>query len=97
MLWKYKAHLCVDGSQQLKGEVYTKSYAPVVQWSTVCLVMILASMMNLESRQIDFDQAFTQADLEDNVYMHLPQGWQVDDTNNWCIKLNKKPKWSSPS
>ena len=88
MLWKYKAHLCIDGSQQLKGEDYTESYAPVIQWSTVCLVMI-ASMMNLESRQIDFNQAFTQADLKDDVYMHLPQGWQVDDTNNWCIKLNK--------
>jgi hypothetical protein len=46
-------------------------------------------MMNLESRHVDFDQAFTQADLEDNVYMHLPQGWQVDATNDWCIKLNK--------
>ena len=89
MLWKYKAHLCIDGSQQLKGEDYTESYATVIQWSTVCLVMILASMMNLESRQIDFDQAFTQADLKDDIYMHLPQGWQVDATNNWCIKLNK--------
>ena len=80
MLWKYKACLCIDGGQQLKGEDYTESYAPVIQWSTVHLVMILVSMMNLESRQINFDQAFTQADLEDDIYMCLPQGWQVDDT-----------------
>jgi hypothetical protein len=51
--------------------------------------MILASMMNLESQQIDFKQAFMQANLEDDVYMCLPQGCQVDNTDNWCIKLNK--------
>ena len=68
---------------------YTESFAPVVQWSTVRLVMILASMLHLESRQIDFTQAFTQADVEEAVYMRLPQGWQVDDTDNWCIKLKK--------
>ena len=64
-LWKHKARLCVDGSRQIQGLDYTESFAPVVQWSTVRLVMILASMLNLESRQIDFTQAFTQADVEE--------------------------------
>jgi len=91
-LWKHKANLCVDGSRQLPGldyTDYTESFAPIVQWSTVRLVMILVSMLNLESCQIDFTQAFTQADIEEDIYMRLPQGWQVDDTDNWCIKLKK--------
>jgi len=46
-------------------------------------------MMNLESHQIDFEQGFAQADLEDDIYMCLPQGWQVNDPNDWCIKLSK--------
>ena len=88
-LLKHKARLCVDGSRQVAGEDFTESYAPVVQWSTVRLVMMLSTILGLESRQVDFDQAFTQADLDDDVFMRLPPQWEFDDTDDWCIKLKK--------
>ena len=57
-LLKHKARLCADGSQQEKGIDYEESFAPVVSWSTVCMSLILATLLDLEMRQIDFVQAF---------------------------------------
>jgi hypothetical protein len=76
-LTKHKARLCVDGSQQLFGRDYWETYAPVVTWSTVRLVLLLATILNLKSRQVDYTQAFPQAELSDPVFMRLPQGWHI--------------------
>jgi hypothetical protein len=37
---KHKARLCVDDSQQLHGRDFWETYAPVVSWSTVCLLLL---------------------------------------------------------
>jgi hypothetical protein len=38
-LIKQKARLCIDGSQQQHGRDYWETYAPVVSWSTVHLIL----------------------------------------------------------
>lgn len=78
-LSKYKSRLCTDGSQQRAGVDYTKTYAPVVSWGTVRLVLALATMPNLHSRQVDFTQAFTQSPIDTDVFMRIPQGWYYSD------------------
>jgi hypothetical protein len=50
-LKKYKARLCVNGSRQIQGIDYTESFAPVVQWSTICMVKTLAAMHNLKGKK----------------------------------------------
>jgi hypothetical protein len=78
-LSKYKSRLCTDGSQQRPGVDYTKTYAPVVAWSTVRLVLALSLMLNLRSRQVDFTQAFTQSPIDTDVFMRIPQGWYISN------------------
>jgi hypothetical protein len=75
ILLKYKSRLCVDGSQQLLGRDYWETYAPVVSWSTIHLVVLTSTILDLKSHQVDYTQAFPQADLNDTVFMRLPQGW----------------------
>ena len=79
---KYKARICVDGSQQEYGRDYWEVYAPVVSWPTIRLILLLSSILDLKQRQVDYTQAFPQAPLEDPVYMRIPQGWTVDDSGN---------------
>jgi hypothetical protein len=50
--------------------------------------------MNLHGRQVDYMQAFPQADLEEPVYMRIPEGWHVTDSDGnplerMAIKLKK--------
>jgi hypothetical protein len=79
ILLKHKARICNDGSQQLLGRDYWESYAPVVSWFMIRLVLLLATILNLKSRQVDYTQAFPQAKLTDPVFMRMPQGWYLDD------------------
>jgi hypothetical protein len=72
---KYKARLCVNGIRQIQGIDYTKSFSPVVQWSTIRMVNTLAAMQNLKGKQIDFAQAFPQAKLKEDIYLRFPAGF----------------------
>jgi hypothetical protein len=77
---KHKTRICVDGSQQEFGRDFWEVYAPVVSWSTIHLMLLLSSILNLKERQVDYTQAFPQAPLEDPVFAvrnwfhHLTQG-----------------------
>jgi len=46
-LVKYKACLCTDGHQQQQGINFLDSYAPVITWTTVSLVLLLSVLLNL--------------------------------------------------
>ena len=50
---KFKAQFCACGDRQTEGVDYFKTWAPVVHWSTVQIVMILAIKLNLISIQCD--------------------------------------------
>jgi hypothetical protein len=83
---KYKARLFVNGSRQIQGIDYTESFAPVVQWSTICMVSTLAAMHNIKGKQIDFKQAFPQAKLKEDIYLRFPAGFEHKN-DKWALKL----------
>ncbi len=66
---KPKARLCAHGGMQTWGQNYWETYAPVVNWASVRLILAIAKIHGLSSKSIDFVLAFPQADLEIPVYM----------------------------
>jgi hypothetical protein len=57
---------------------------------TVCLILLLAQKLDLKA--IDFVLAFPQAELDVDIWMYLPIGFQVDTENEskcYILKLNK--------
>ena len=68
------AHMAANKS---KGSIFWDTYAPVVQWSTVRLVLVLSALSNLKTRQVDYVQAYTHADIDCDLYMHVPAGFSV--------------------
>ena len=71
---KHKARLCAHGGQQTWGQDYFNTYAPVITWASVRLLLIVAKIHKLDSKSIEFFLAFPQADLPIPVYMKLPAG-----------------------
>ncbi len=91
---KHKARLCAHGGQQTWGLDYWETYAPVVTWASVRLLLIVAKIHGLKLKSIDFVLAFPQAELDVDVYMELPAGVNpvdVSDKNRrrYVLKLNK--------
>ena len=91
---KHKARLCTHGGQQTWGEDYWDTYAPVVSWASVRLLLVVAKIHKLDSKSIDFVLAFPQADLPIPVYIELPAGvTPIDETDanhrQYVLRLNK--------
>ena len=86
---KYKARFCVRGD--LQGPSDESTYAPVVQWATVRMILVLSLVFDLEMRQVDFTNAFAQADIKTDVYLDLPKGFRNNDDpdGDYVLKLKK--------
>ena len=100
---KWKACLCAHGWQQELGLNYWETYALVMSWSTVWLVLILSLIAILCSHQVDYVQAYLQADIDCDIYMEVLAGFHIindsltrdrmaaRNTNSWdyILKLCK--------
>ncbi|MGH7954661.1 MAG: reverse transcriptase domain-containing protein, partial [Gloeomargaritales cyanobacterium] len=85
---KHKARFCVRGDKQVDGIDAFDTYAPVVQWSTVRLMMTMSSVVGLKSVQVDYNNAFAQARLKEPVYIEVPRGFRTNNDGNKVLKLN---------
>ncbi len=89
---KHGARLCVHGRIQQWGTNYWETYSPVINMVTVCLILLLAQIEELDSKAINFVLAFPQAELDVDIWMYLPIGFQVDTENEskcYILQLNK--------
>ena len=75
---KYKARLNVHGGKQTYGVNYFETYAPVVTWFAIRLMIVFGIIFNWSLKQIDFVMAYPQAPIETDLYMDLPHGIDVD-------------------
>ena len=85
---KWKARFVARGDQQIAGVEFDETYAPVVQWTTVRMMLILECLLGLKSCQADVECAFLHGALEEGeeIYMHMPRGFKQDKK---CFRLNK--------
>jgi hypothetical protein len=89
---KYKSRLVVKGFMQQKGINYNETFAPVAKFKSIKMLLALAATHDLELHQIDFDTAFLNATLEEDVYISVPDGYDATDgvsTVGMCFKLKK--------
>ena len=75
---KRKARICVRGDLQ---EGLSDVFAPVCEFSSVCLFLMICVMLNWVSAAVDFANAFCQTaypDIIDPVFLHPPRGFYHD-------------------
>lgn len=75
---KLKAKLCVQVDQQIERVIFLETFAPVVQWSMIWLMMILSLMLGLATMQANITAAFLHASLDKGkeIYVEIPQGFR---------------------
>ena len=74
LIKKFKACFCARGDIQLEGINFFEMYAPVVQWTTARLMLILEVLLGLKSKQDDVTAAFLHANLgeDEKVFVDMP-------------------------
>jgi hypothetical protein len=87
----HKARLNLHGGKQIYGMNYFKTYAPVVTWFAIRLMIIIGIIFGWYLHQVDFVMAYPQAPIEMDIYMELPQGIMTAHGNSkdHVLKLEK--------
>ncbi len=78
MVKKFKAYFCAHGDQQLEGINFFETYAPVVQWISVHLMLILEVLLQLKSKQGNVTAAFLHTNFDqekEKVYVEMRLGF----------------------
>ena len=79
-----KLDLLPKGFLQQYGIDFTETFAPVAKIKSIKIVLSLTASLDLELKQIDFDTAFLNAKLNEEVYMELPDGLQGYPAGTVC-------------
>jgi len=79
---KHKARLNLHGGKQEYGINYYETYAPVVTWFAIRLLIVFGLLFGWALRQVDFVMAYPQAPIEMDMFMELPQGIEVKGANS---------------
>ena len=89
----YHARLVAKGFHQITGVDFTDSYSPVVNDVTFSVVVARMLIENLKGKVVDIDNAFLNGDLEHEIYMKIPEGYDEmknkDMDKEDCLILQK--------
>ena len=86
---RYKARLVVKGFSQRKGIDFDEIFSPVVKMCSIRVVLGLAASLDLEVEQMDVKTAFLHGDLDKEIYMEQPEGFQVKGKEDYVCRLQK--------
>jgi len=90
-LLRRKARFVAKGFLQVHGRDYFDTHSPVSKMKSIKVVLSLAARNGLELHQMDFDTAFLNADVEEDIYMEEPEGFSSSSSGSGRIvwKLRK--------
>jgi hypothetical protein len=85
---RYKARLVAKGFMQREGMDFDEVFAPTSKLTTFRMLLSLVASRNLELHQLDIKTAFLNGDIDTEVYLQQPPGFEQPDRSLACL-LNK--------
>ena len=77
------------GNFQKYGIDYTETFAPTADYKSMRLIIAIACTMNYHLHQMDVTCAFLNGDLDEEIYIRLPEGYGGSQTEGLVLKLKK--------
>lgn len=85
---RYRARLVAKGFTQKAGVDYQETFSPVIRHSTLRLLFALSVKLDMDITHLDVTTAFLNGYLKESIYMRLPEGFHVKNSNK-VLKLRK--------
>ena len=86
---RYKARLLVKGFAQKNSIDFDQIFSPVVKMTSIRTILSLVAAEALHLEQLDVKTAFLHGDLEEEIYMQQPQGYEVKGKKKLVCRLKK--------
>ncbi len=83
----FRARLVACGYSQIPGVDFNESFAPVVNDVSFRIMLIAKLIWDLQASIVDVETAFLHGDLQEEIYMSIPEGMNQD--SNTCLLLRK--------
>ena len=86
---KYKARLVARGFSQVEGVDFTETFAPVIRFQSLRMLLAKANEEGMFIHQMDVKTAFLYGDLDTEIYMELPEGFEDEKRQGKVCRLKK--------
>jgi transposase InsO family protein len=84
-----KARLVCKGYAQIEGIDFEETFSPVARMEAICLLLAYACSKNVKVYQMDVKSSFLNGELEEEVYIEQPEGFQLSENTDYVCKLKK--------
>ena len=86
---KYKARLVAKGYSQVEGIDFGEIFSLVSKLTYIRFILSIVVAFDLEVEQMDVKTSFLHGDLEEEIYMKQPKGYDVKRKKKLVCKLKK--------
>lgn len=76
---RYRARLVAQGYSQKYGEDYDEVFAPTARITTFRMLLSIAAHFNMQVKHYDVKTAFLNGEIEEEIYLKQPPGFEVGD------------------
>ncbi|GAA5831326.1 hypothetical protein JCM3770_006872, partial [Rhodotorula araucariae] len=73
----HKVRLVAQGFSQRPGVDFRETFAPVAKFTSIRVLLALAARGKMHIHQADVDKAYLHGELDEDLYMRIPEG--IDD------------------
>jgi hypothetical protein len=86
---KYKARLVARGNEEKEGLHFQETFAPVIKWRTIRIVIALTTHYSWKMSQMDVKIVFLNGDFKEELYIKQLKGFEKSNNEHLVCKLNK--------
>ena len=72
------------GYVQHYGVHYCETFSPIARFENVCMVFSIAAQREWKIYQFDFNLAFLNGYLDEDLYVKHPEGFFIQDNEKKC-------------
>ncbi|KAL8134785.1 hypothetical protein AgCh_009701 [Apium graveolens] len=97
IITRNKVRLVAKGYSQEEGIDYDENFTPVARLKAIRIFLAFAANSNFKVYQMDVKSAFLNGELEEEVYVQQPPGFEDPEFPNFVYMFTQGSRWTKAS